>query len=248
MSTSKNAIRLPLHITISTLFIGIVVTLGVVLTYQSYKKSSLIILSSAAELHEKISEQIHLEFKATYRPVVGSLQLLALSPLAKADARAARIENLPLLTTALSEVAAVSGIQVGYPNGDYFIVRPLRTALMKERFGAPPGARFVVDDIGTHDSSERMLSRAFFDSALNLLQEDALLATEYDPRRRPWYRGAGKSPRATQWKRPSSWPTWLRSTGMSKVMTRLPSSSTSSRTVNRFTPCPRRWPAFSNFR
>jgi len=198
LSTSKDGVRLPLHITISSLFIGMVVSLGMVLTYQSYKKSSRIILASAAELHQKISEQIQLEFKATYRPVVGSLQLLALAPLAKADTWAARIENLPLLTTALSEVAAVSGIQVGYPNGDYFIVRPLRTELMKERFGAPPGASFVVDNIATRDSSDRVLSRAFFDGALDLLREDASVATEYDPRRRPWYLGAGKSPRATQ--------------------------------------------------
>jgi hypothetical protein len=198
VSTSTKGIRLPLHITISTLFIGIVVLLGMVLTYQSYKQSSRIILASAAELHEKISEQIHLEFKATYRPVVGSLQLLALTPVTKADTKAARIENLPLLTTALSEVAAVSGIQVGYPNGDYFIVRPLRTEPMKERFGAPPEASFVVDNIAALDSTERMLSRAFFDGALNLLREDAPVATEYDPRRRPWYLGAGKSPGATQ--------------------------------------------------
>ena len=198
MSTSRNGIRLPLHITISALFIGIVVLLGMVLTYQSYEKSSRIILTSAADLHEKISEAIHLEFKATYRPVVGSLQLLALSPIINALTRAERIESLPLLAAALSEVTAVSGIQLGYANGDYFIVRPLYSDAMKARFKAPQGAGYVVDNIAMADMSERTLSRSFFDGELNLLHEDAPTATEYDPRQRPWYLGAGESPSASQ--------------------------------------------------
>jgi len=198
VSTSKNGIRLPLHITISALFIGIVVLLGMVLSFQSYNKSSEIILSTAGQLHDQISKEIQLDFKATYRPVVGSLQLLALSPVTKANTAAARIENLPLLTTALSEVAAVSGIQIGYANGDYFIARPLRTDQMRERFAAPAEADYVVDNISESDSLGRQLVRLFFDAELNLLHEDAPVATEYDPRQRPWYLGAGKSPRATQ--------------------------------------------------
>ena len=147
MGTSKSGVRLPLHITISTLFIGMVVLLGLVLSVQSYLKSSDIVLSSAAQLHEKISEEVQLRFNATYRPVVGSLRLLALSPIVEADTKAKRINNLPLLIAALSEVPAVSGIQLGYANGDYFIVRPLRSDYMRERFSAPSGAGFVVDNI-----------------------------------------------------------------------------------------------------
>lgn len=198
MNSPDSGFRLPLHITISVLFIGIVVLLGMVLTYQSYKQSSHIILSSAAEVHGKISEEIQLEFKGTYRPVVGSLQLLALSPITQATTKAGRIEGLPLLAAALNEVAAASGIQFGYPNGDYFIARPLRTDDMRERFSAPARAHLVVDDIAETSSSERKLSRSYFDVELKLLQEDAPVATDYDPRRRPWYLDAEKSPRATQ--------------------------------------------------
>ena len=198
MTNSKTGVRLPLHITISALFIGIVVLLGMVLIYQGYTQSSRIILSSAAELHKKISQEIQLEFRATYRPVVGSLQLLALSSVTRADTKAARVESLPLLAAALSEVAVVSGIQIGYANGDYFIVRPLRSGPAKERFAAPAAAHYMVDDIGESGSSGRRLSRSFFDAGLNLLQADAPVATDYDPRRRPWYLDAGRSPRATE--------------------------------------------------
>ena len=198
MNTPDSRIRLPLHITISALFIGVVVLLGLILTYQSYQQSSRIILSSATEVHERISEEIQLEFRATYRPVVGSLQLLALSPVPRAGTKTERIAGLPLLIAALSEVAAVSGIQLGYPNGDYFIVRPLRTDHVRKRFASPAGAHFVVDDIAAGSASEPQLSRSFYDAELNLLQEDAPVATDYDPRRRPWYVNAQASPRATQ--------------------------------------------------
>jgi HD-GYP domain-containing protein (c-di-GMP phosphodiesterase class II) len=198
VGTTKSGVRLPLHITISTLFIGLIVLLGAVLTYQSYTKSSQIILSSAAGLHERISEEIQLEFKATYRPVVGSMQLLALSPIIQAGTRDERMQSLPLLTAALSEVEAISGIQLGYANGDYFIVRPLRSEHMKKQFAAPAKAHFVADHIETTPSSERQLSRVFFDAELNLVQEDVPVPTGYDPRERPWYIEAQASPVATQ--------------------------------------------------
>ncbi|MBT8430254.1 MAG: cache domain-containing protein, partial [Gammaproteobacteria bacterium] len=198
MSTPIGNIRLPLHITISTLFIGIVVLLGILLSLHSYNKSSDIILTSAERLHEKISKEMQLDFKATYRPVAGSLQLLALSSVAAAGTRAARIENLPLLTAALSEVEAVSGIQLGYANGDYFIVRALRSDRVIRQFAAPPEAAYVVDNISESASSGRQLVRLFFDAALNLLQEAAPVATDYDPRQRPWYLDARPSPIAVQ--------------------------------------------------
>ncbi len=198
MGTRKSGVRLPLHITISTLFIGMVVLLGLILSVQSYLKSSDIVLSSAARLHETIREEVQLRFKATYRPVVGSLRLLALSPIVEAYTEAKRIENLPLLIAALSEVPAVSGIQLGYANGDYFIVRPLRSDYMRDRFSAPSGAGFVIDNIDSTAPSGRMLSRSYFDAKLNLIRKNDPVVSDYDPRLRPWYIEAGDAPQATQ--------------------------------------------------
>ncbi len=185
-----------MHLTISTLFIGLVVLLGALLSVQSYKKSSDIILSSAEQLYYQLSNEIQLDFKATYRPVRGTLQLLALSSLVDADTQAARIDNLPLLVAALSNSDAVSGIQIGYGSGDYFIVRPLSSDYMRKRFAAPVAASYVVDEIALSEAKERQLTRSFFDKTLTLVQKNLPEATAYDPRERPWYIQAEARPRA----------------------------------------------------
>ena len=198
MNSSEGRIRVPLHITIGLLFVGIVVLLGTVLAFQSYSQSKEMILSSAGDLHERISREIQLRFKATYRPVVGSLQLLSLSPIAGAETREQRLEGLPFLTRAMSEVEAVSGIQFGYPNGDYFIVRPLRDAYMKAQFSSPSGAAYVVDDINGEGGAGRRLYRVFFDADLNRIGQHVSVRTDYDPRGRPWYLVAGQEPVAIE--------------------------------------------------
>jgi HD-GYP domain-containing protein (c-di-GMP phosphodiesterase class II) len=163
---------------------------------QSYNRTSDIILSSAEQLYTQLSNEIQLDFKATYQPVGSTLDLLSLSPIVEADTRAARIDNLPRLTAALSGNSGVSGIQLGYPNGDYFIVRPLNSDYLRQRFEAPAGASYVVDEVATSESGMRQLTRSFFDQALALVQENPPAATAYDPRVRPWYRQAEARPRA----------------------------------------------------
>ena len=198
MSAFSSGIKLRLHIIMSTLFIAIVVLLGSLLSLGGYNRSSEIILASAGDLHAKISNEARLQFRATYRPVVSGLKLLALSPLVRAGDQAARRESLTLLTTSLSEVPATAAIQVGYPNGDYFVVRPLRDDRMRARFEAPDGVGFVVDDISAAGSDERRLYRSFYDAELKLVHEETPVPTDYDPRQRPWYLEAQASPVATQ--------------------------------------------------
>ncbi|MGB5776245.1 MAG: hypothetical protein WBP89_16445, partial [Sedimenticolaceae bacterium] len=180
MTRSDQSPKLSLHLTISALFIGLVVLLGALLSVQSYNRSSDIILSSAEQLYTQLSNEIQLDFKATYQPVGSTLDLLSLSPIVEADTRSARIDNLPRLTAALSGNRGVSGIQLGYPNGDYFIVRPLNSDYLRQRFGAPAGASYVVDEVATSESGVRQLTRSFFDHALTLVQENPPAATAYD--------------------------------------------------------------------
>ena len=197
MNSPRPAKKLSLRVTIGTLFIGLVVLLGLVLSVQGYSRSSEIILSSAEQYYEQVSREVQLDFKATYGPVVHALELLALSPIVAAKTRSARLDRLPLLVAALRDGGAVSAIQVGYDDGDYFIVRPLVAEDMRRRFAAPAAADYVVDHIAEAPTGERRLSRLFFNRDLGPVGEEPPVATEYDPRQRPWYRQASARPSAT---------------------------------------------------
>jgi len=198
MNARNATVRYPLHVTISVLFITLVVVLGVVLSWQNYRKTSSIILTTAGQVFDQITRELILDFNGTYHPVTGALRLLALAPVTTAASLDERLESLGTFTVALANEPSVSGIQVGYANGDFFIVRPLRTDDLRRHFGAPENAAFVVDNVDTAAGGARRLVRLFFDARSREILRKPAEATDYDPRARPWYATATAQPAATR--------------------------------------------------
>jgi HD-GYP domain-containing protein (c-di-GMP phosphodiesterase class II) len=179
--------RYPLHLTISALFITLVVILGVVLSWQNYSKTSAIILSSADKMYDQVTRELLLDIRATYRPVGDTLGLLARTPVVHADSLAERLASMPLLSEVLHSEPAVTGVQVGYPDGDFFIVRPLSDSVLRQRFEAPDGASLMADHIDTGPAGKRQLTRLFFTSDMQEIARKLPVNTDYDPRLRDWY-------------------------------------------------------------
>ena len=198
MNARDAGVRYPLHVTIGVLFIALVVALGGVLSWQNYRKTSGIILTSAGQVFDQISDELVLDFNGTYHPVAGALRLLALSPISRAATLDERLAELDTFAVALANEPSASGIQVGYGDGDYFIVRPLRTQDLRRHFEAPDAAALVVDDIETDADGKRRLVRLFFDAQPHELLRKPPQATDYDPRTRPWYTEARARPAATR--------------------------------------------------
>jgi HD-GYP domain-containing protein (c-di-GMP phosphodiesterase class II) len=198
MNAREATVRYPLHVTISTLFITLIVVLGVVLSWQNYRKTSSIILTTAGQVFDQITRELILDFNGTYHPVAGALRLLARVPVTTAATLDERLESLGTFTVTLANEPSVSGIQIGYANGDYFIVRPLRTDELRRHFGAPEAAAFVADHVDTAADGARRLVRLFFDSQSREILRKPAEATSYDPRTRPWYATATAQPAATR--------------------------------------------------
>jgi HD-GYP domain-containing protein (c-di-GMP phosphodiesterase class II) len=198
MKARVAAVRYPLHVTIGVLFIALVVALGGVLSWQNYRKTSSIILTTAGQVFDQITRELILDFNGTYHPVAGALQLLARTPVMRAATLDERLAALELFTAALANEPSVSGIQAGYGDGDYFIVRPLHTDALRAHFEAPEEAAFVVDDINAGSDGTRQLVRLFFDAQLHELLRKPPQVTDYDPRTRPWYATASAHPSATK--------------------------------------------------
>ncbi|MGD2055981.1 MAG: HD domain-containing phosphohydrolase [Gammaproteobacteria bacterium] len=198
MSVPAERTRYPLHITISALFITLILVLGALLSWQNYRKTSGIIFSSAETVYDKIASELALQFKGTYNPVADALQLFARSPIATAESLEQRLQTLETFQVALASEPSVVAIQAGYPDGDFFIVRALVTEYMRGKFAAPAGATLVVDHVETAAGGERELLRLFYDADLRELKRDPVEKTDYDPRTRPWYTGATGTPSATR--------------------------------------------------
>ncbi len=174
MNARNATVRYPLHVTISVLFIILIVALGVVLSWQNYRKTSSIILTTAEQVFDQITRELVLDFNGTYHPVAGALRLLALAPVTRAATLDERLRSLRTFTVALANEPSVSGIEFGYANGDYFIVRPLRTGDIRRHFDAPENAAYVADNVDTAPGGARRLVRLFFDAqAREILRKPA---------------------------------------------------------------------------
>ncbi len=197
MSTEGRT-RFPLQVTISALFISLAIFLGALLSIQNYKKTSDILLTSAHQVYDRLTEELILDIKGTYTPLAGVLRMLALSPITTTDTLEQRLEYLELFSIALDNHPAAANLQVAYANGDYFIVRHLRSDDLKKNFKAPISAVFMADSIETNMMGKRRLARLFFNKQLDIIAREPATDTEYDPRLRSWYIEASSEPVATK--------------------------------------------------
>jgi HD-GYP domain-containing protein (c-di-GMP phosphodiesterase class II) len=179
--------RFPLHVHISVMFTFLLLLTGVVLGLFNYHQTTQIILSSSEKLFERIEQDVRLDMAATYQPIRHLLSLLADNP----ATQAARLEQrLPLLrpfSQSLTDNPNLASLYLGYANGDFFMVRPLRSAALKTLLKAPEAAAYQVWSI-EHDPQGAMHSQSlFFDLALTPISRQDNPGDSYDPRSRAWF-------------------------------------------------------------
>jgi HD-GYP domain-containing protein (c-di-GMP phosphodiesterase class II) len=182
--------RLPLHVHISVMFTFLLLLTGVVLGLFNYRQTTQIILSSSEKLFERIEQDVRLDMSATYQPIRHLLSLLAENP----ATQAARLEQrLPLLrpfSQSLVDNPNLASLYLGYANGDFFMVRPLRSAALKTLLKAPEAAAYQVWSI-EHDPQGAVHSQSlFFDQALTPISRQDNPDDRYDPRSRAWFNDA----------------------------------------------------------
>jgi HD-GYP domain-containing protein (c-di-GMP phosphodiesterase class II) len=184
----NNRYRPSFYLTINSLFISFVLVVGGALAWHNYRDTKKIVLLEVNQEYDHTLATFTKDFQQTYKPVFDTVHLLSMTPIMEALTLEERLQQLSLLTAAMRDRAAMAGLQVGYANGDYFIVRSMLSSQVRNLFRAPDKAAFVVDNIARDPvSGERLLERLFYDENMQELLRHAPEATEYDPRTRPWY-------------------------------------------------------------
>lgn len=178
--------KFPLHLHISLLLVILVLAISTTLGLASYRAISELILGATEQLFQEIPREVEKTFEQRYRPVNAALAVLADTRLAEAPDFASRMDYLEILARVIGLEPQIAGIQVGYANGDYFILRPLRDPHSFEIFEAPLDASYMVDHISDRNG-EKFQQRLFLDDQLHILSRLDQGPSGYDPRRRPWF-------------------------------------------------------------
>src|SRR5471032_2648273 len=129
--------RFPLHVHISVMFTFLLLLTGVVLGIFNYRQTTQVILSSSEKVFERIEQDVRLDLQSTYVPIRHLLSLLADNPAAQAGGLEPRLALLKPFSQALKDNPNLASLYLGYANGDFFMVRPLRGDALKKLLNAP---------------------------------------------------------------------------------------------------------------
>jgi len=188
----KKNFSLNLHI--SSLFLLLILIVGGAIGLISHLAIEEILRKGAQEKSNRIAQQMVSNFRGLLDPSEVGVRLLANSALTEANTLSSRIKKVGLLKEMLVNYSSTAAVYIGYANGDFFLLRPIRSEVERSKYNAPIETSFMIQSI-EHVGSALQGSYIFLDSALRELKIDpqSEYAKKYFPRQRPWYLEAIKT-------------------------------------------------------
>ncbi|AVD95157.1 phosphohydrolase [Pseudomonas sp. SWI36] len=166
--------------------------LGAALAWQGYRGIRQTLVAAAGDAAQQVAKTIDERARRLIEPAQSSIRLLAHNTTVHTQAQ--RLDRLPQLVEMLDANRMLSAAYLGYPSGEFLLVRRLRDPQLMQRFAAPPGTAFLVQSVSHGDGAKVQGEWRFYDRALNLLQAQAKPDYRYDPRLRPWFAEATVQP------------------------------------------------------
>ncbi|WP_068826157.1 HD domain-containing phosphohydrolase [Pseudomonas sp. BMS12] len=188
MTASSRGI--PLQVLIALAIMVSTLTLGGALAWQGYRGIQQALVAAAGDSAKQLSQAINERARRLIDPAQSSIRLLAYDPVSRADNLPQRLERLPLLVESLASNKMLSAAYVGYPNGEFLLVRRMRDAKLREKFAAPKGTAYLVQSITLADAGSYLGEWRFYDRELGLLKSEIKADYRFDPRTRPWFTDA----------------------------------------------------------
>jgi HD-GYP domain-containing protein (c-di-GMP phosphodiesterase class II) len=179
--------RYPLHVHLSVLFSVLILGAGSAIAWLSYIQQRDTALADADKLFGHIAREAHGHMREALQPARRFVEILAKEPIVRARSLDARLEALPLMVHAFDDAAPVAAAYVGYDDGSFLLLRPLRDASERSAFTAAESAAFLVQSVEAGAGRERHANFIFLDPSLRELERRSWDAS-FDPRDRPWYR------------------------------------------------------------
>lgn len=183
--------RFPLHVHISVMFTLLLLLTGTVLGIFNYQQTTQIILSSSEKLFNRIEQDVRLDLYDTYEPIRHLLGLLADFPATRAPLMTQRLALLAPFSQALRDNPNLASLYLGDNDGNFLMVRPLRTETLKTAVSAPASAAYQVWIVEQANNGNPPRSQSlFYDEALALIGRQDVPGETFDPRSRGWFRSA----------------------------------------------------------
>ena len=185
----------PLHVYLWALFGSLVLLVCALTAGINFLMTKSALEANASEARHRLSRETLDDVEALLGPAQLAVRLIAHSSLAEATTVSERLARLPLVRDALDTSPVLQSLYIGYGDGEFFFVRPLRDDTERALYQAPRGASFVVRSVegeGVGEAARKVGQIYFLADSLSVIHAAAIpeFANNYDPRARPWYRSA----------------------------------------------------------
>lgn len=177
--------RYPLHIQIAVLFTLLIVSIGTVIIIYNHNQLTKLTEISTHQQYQKTGEAIAAELEAITRPMMMSVNILASMQITELPTLEQRISFIDKFIEILQQNNYASAVYSAYPNGDFFMLRPM-TEANRVLFHAPENAEWMIQ-------SNRYLDSLPEKRFIYLNHDQKIIAVMlrdndgYDPRRRNWF-------------------------------------------------------------
>jgi adenylate cyclase len=194
-SARGGPVRLGFKTSIIALFVAIVLVIGLTLVYLSFWRMTEITNAAASKFIDKVAELSADRISFQLKLVRDDLEVLRDIPSVQAEDITDNSRFSALLAAMLQNNNQLFNLYVGYADGSFIEMDALDRAGEDGRasLGAPEGSAFRLVVISRSDDLARMTSRRLFLSAGLEVIAESPGPTDYDPRKRPWYKDAIRS-------------------------------------------------------
>lgn len=179
---------IPFEVLIASVVVTAMLLLAVLLFYQVGTSAQQAIIAASDDSAQHISQLISERVHHIVDPADAAVRLLAFDPIASASHLQARLRRLPVLVRLLEQNTLLSAVFIGYADGQFLLVRPLRQPALRAQLEAPADAAFLVQSMAREPGATGLVGRwMYYDAQLRALRSAVRPGYRYDPRTRPWY-------------------------------------------------------------
>ncbi|NAW68315.1 HD domain-containing protein [Vibrio sp. V27_P1S3P104] len=173
-----------LSIQISTLFMVLVVFIGMILIMVGSHYSKQLVQVSLTQSHQEKREKIEQTFQQGIAPIITTLDFMAFSHFIDGHYPIDEdIRSLNALNLIFQQNPYLVTVYFGNENGDFTMLVPLFNEQSKQRYQAPQEAHLLINETLVNGYSRI----TFLDQHFIPIQQTEHHDTPFDPRVRPWF-------------------------------------------------------------
>lgn len=171
---------------ISTSVIMVLAIGGTILTL-GYKGANDALTVALEEQFETLGVMLRERARRLVDPVQSQLAMLVHDQVTIASDLSTRLSRLPVLSSVLDSNPTLQNLYVGYPNGEFLLIRKIENDEQRVQFGLDDTAIYIVQTQTLDNDGTMVGEYRFYDADLHL--QDVQLKPDYiyDPSDRPWY-------------------------------------------------------------